>query len=250
MGSRCCGRKVVFWIVEIPLDTELSREWKPHSYQPSSGCLCSLWSLSSQMCRVWRGLGSLVTPLLWLCLPVRLRVFQQRWLLRIPVTNTSASPKCISCPWGDGQLFRQRVLPWEWDEWPGGPQQHQLYHSSTWSCRHTAWQYPAQPTHRSVRCSPAWSCPSVFLVSSGELANFMFLEVFSWRHFMRKQAANIHRNDIWQAVFFKSVGKAGLVFWGCCGTASAKWCKARWCGPRQDIHLSWHSLAVNPLRSH
>lgn len=113
--------------------------------------------------------------LLWLCLPTRLRVFQQCWLLRITVTNTSASPKCIiSCPWGDSQLFRQRVLPWERDEWPGGPQQHQLYHSSTWSCRDTTWQYSSQPSHRSVQFPPAWFCPLAFLMSAGESANSCF----------------------------------------------------------------------------
>lgn len=108
----------------------------------------------------------------------RLRVFQQCWLLRIPVTNTSASPKCTSCPRVDGQQFGQRVLPWEWDEWPGGSQQHQLYHSSTWSCRDTSWQYSAQPTHRSVWCTPA-RCVSVLLVSPGKSAQFLFMERFS-----------------------------------------------------------------------
>lgn len=133
------------------------------------------------------GTDILVTPLLlWLCLPARLRVFQQCWLLRITVTNTSASPKCISRPWGNSQFFGQRVLPWEWDEWPGGPQQHQLYHSSTWSCRDTAWQYPSQPTHRSVQFPSAWLCPLVFLMSAGESANFLFLDIYFWRHFMNK----------------------------------------------------------------
>lgn len=206
-GSRCRGRKVVFWIVEIPLDTELSREWKPHSYQLGMGWCLPLWSAKAVLAYVPCLMGTGVTSLLRLCLSVRLRVFQQRWLLRITVTNTSASPKCIACPRGDGQLFRQRVLPWEWDERPGGPQQHQLYHSSTWSCRDTAWQYPSQPTHRSVRCSPAWCCPSVFLMSSGELANFMFLQMFSSRYFTRRQVAIICRNDIWQVVFLNLQAK-------------------------------------------
>jgi len=48
-------------------------------------------------------------------------------------------------------------------------------------------------------------------MSSGELANRMFPEIFSLRHFMRKQAASICRNGIWQVVFSNLQAKLDLL---------------------------------------
>lgn len=80
----------------------------------------------------------------------RFRVFQQCWVLRISVTNASASPKCTHCPWNCSHLFKQYFLFREWDRWPGSTRQYQLYHTSTWSCRDTSRKHPAQSTHRSA----------------------------------------------------------------------------------------------------
>ncbi|XP_034265083.1 cAMP-regulated phosphoprotein 21 isoform X2 [Pantherophis guttatus] len=55
----------------------------------------------------------------------RFRVFQQCWVLRISVPNTSASP------WSYSYIFKQYILCREWNRWPGSTKQHQLYHPST-----------------------------------------------------------------------------------------------------------------------